>query len=947
MKIKKIFSGILCASMILSSFTFVNAENTAEMTDYWNYNLVSESTKALYTQFPMTVDKTIGKNMSMSMRFQYLKNISANDAVEVIITDLNNNIQVGQFDLNCNKNSITLNDVENDKNFSIEIYENLGGVNNTYIGYISTKYVKADFPVNMSFNGVSHTLNQGEQISNVAMKKVGADVVCEHEDDADCTDACKSSATLQIIEINEFDSFYSDLESNCFYEMQFESTYRGNSEHHQGFISTYPGGENMGIFTRGYSFSLTPTATVAENMVAPCSFPIAPVSPDDYDLSTATDYLYYENKTAYLDYDSDYLVRWVVPETGTYTIEMIGNLDTQWYEFYVNSTTGQLSDTAYAQYDGGTGENAASTITILQGETIYFVLNTESGDGGQFAFRIKRDDYSNQDGISGYRDEVQAMYDAGTYSPVTNSCRVDYDGDVNIFAYNASKGEGLLCFENVDVDLKADIYTIYGRTGGFDTLWKETTISIDGVDEFKKYPYTFTKQIHYIDIKQQSVPASSNPTYYDGNSYTYDFDFYDAKRKDTGEALAHPTYGDNPVYPTNITFPYSNTTRTIHSGDSDWYKFSVAENGGKLTVKLYETYDEKQYDVYLYDNIVIRDNERPTWVESSNIGVIETKTGYKEMTYEGLLTGRDYYIKVKSSDSNVFSSLYPYTIEASVATASPTAVLSGNVTISHILGSTVNDLSNIKDTVMDSLTCSLYGETVADTDAVDDVDLYYNDAILTADIVNSLSVGTYTIVPKYNGVAATGGTVVLNVISNPSQEQVIMLANVPTEHVNMDVLDWAAVARIVANTRLMREGPAQTSYSVQQAVMAVKSSGYNIRGTIEEVVKAANYFYSGGSQDTYNFINNSVDVTTAEYTLSNALSDGQSVVMQLTSISNPADLTAMRYVVLCGINLTTHEYIVFDPVLNQTITISQNIMHNGGYNGNSDLRFTGQVVEFF
>ncbi len=47
-----------------------------------------------------------------------------------------------------------------------------------------------------------------------------------------------------------------------------------------------------------------------------------------------------------------------------------------------------------------------------------------------------------------------------------------------------------------------------------------------------------------------------------------------------------------------------------------------------------------------------------------------------------------------------------------------------------------------------------------------------------------------------------------------------------------------------------------------------------------------------------------------------------------------------------GINLTTHEYIVFDPFANDTYTVSQDIIHNGGYDGNDDLRFTGIIIEF-
>ena len=201
-------------------------------------------------------------------------------------------------------------------------------------------------------------------------------------------------------------------------------------------------------------------------------------------------------------------------------------------------------------------------------------------------------------------------------------------------------------------------------------------------------------------------------------------------------------------------------------------------------------------------------------------------------------------------------------------------------------------------------------------------------------------------VAKYQDVVVTGGTINLEVSAAQSEDNIIMLDNLPLESVTNASWDWAATARILANTRLLREGTQQTTYTVQQAIMAVKTGGYTTRGTIEEVVKAANYFYSGGSQDTYNFINDTISVSTAENTLANALQSGQTVIMQLTSISNPTDVGSMRYIILCGINLTTHEYIVFDPVLNQTITVSQDTIHTGGYNGNSDLKFTGQVIEF-
>ena len=276
----------------------------------------------------------------------------------------------------------------------------------------------------------------------------------------------------------------------------------------------------------------------------------------------------------------------------------------------------------------------------------------------------------------------------------------------------------------------------------------------------------------------------------------------------------------------------------------------------------------------------------------------------------------------------------------------PTATLSNNVILTHTIGDSITSTDTLIDELMNSLTCYINGVAVSDEIASADVKLYYNDSELTPAMINVMAAGTYPLVAKYQDVVVTGGTINLEVSAAQSEDNIIMLDNLPLESVTNASWDWAATARILANTRLLREGTQQTTYTVQQAIMAVKTGGYTTRGTIEEVVKAANYFYSGGSQDTYNFINDTISVSTAENTLANALQSGQTVIMQLTSISNPTDVGSMRYIILCGINLTTHEYIVFDPVLNQTITVSQDTIHTGGYNGNSDLKFTGQVIEF-
>lgn len=950
MTIKKLLSGVLCASMLLSSFTFVSANEAPTSADSWNYNLVSESSKDLYADFPMIINKSIGKDMSLSMQFQYLKNISANDTVEVTITDLSDNSVVENYELTEDNNFIIWNDVENNKYFSISVAENINGVENMFNGYINTKFVPTDFPVNMTLGNKEYALNNGEEFSAVAIKKIGVHANCDHDDDTECVATCKTSGVLDLLAANELDTFYSSLDDNSYYEMQVEASLEGQFEHYQGFISTYPGGEDLGVFTRGYTFSLNPVSPVSVASVDPYGIATAAVTPDDYDFSTAYEYVYYRNENiSSLDYDSELMVKWVVPETGSYTIETIGNVDTMWYEFTVNNDTGDVYDTVYTRRSGGTGGNVSRTISILEGQIKYFVLNLEDGDVGPCAFRIIRNDYSNTDGIPAFRDQVQSSYDNGNFSAISNdNCWIEFDGDVNIFAYDVSNGNGYLCFENVETALTVDIYTIYDRVGGFDKLWKETTFTVSAVDPRMTYMYDFSDEIHYIDIRQSVLPNINTNAYYDWNAYTYDFDFCDPRLKDAQDLAAHATYGDTPVTPTQITLPYSNATRTMHKGESDWFTFTTGANGGELTAKLYKATNGNQYDISLYEEVEIDSYDPPAWYIPTNIGTIETYNTYKELTYDELLPNHTYFIEIDRPNSTTYSSAHPYTITVDIAIPAPTATLSGNVALSHTSGVNISDLTAMKNAVMDQMTCTLYGETVADSTAVADVELYYNDAVLTASAVNALAVGTYTIVPKYKGVAATGGTVTLTVA-----EQVVDMVQVtiPTSVEYINEYDWLRCAKTMADFRLAREGSATSTLTEDDVADLL---GFNpddpSRGTLYQTYKATCLFYSNGqstSNTGFTRVTNANAVTEDE--LYDMISGGSVVIMQLADSTATSDVTKMRYLVISGVNKTTHQLKVYDCLQtssNLLRWVDTSDIFNGGYDStNANVKFLGSIIE--
>ena len=956
MKIKKLLSVFVCATMLLSGFPVAFANETVT-NSIWNSAYVTDNTQALYEDFPMMIDNTLGRDMSMSMQFQYLKNISSNDSVSVTITDLADNSIIAEYDLTQNDTYIIWNDVENNKSFSIKIDENINDIQKEYIGIINTKNVKAEFPANLTLGNIEYTQNSGEEFDGVLIKKVGARATCNHNENEECVQACTNASLVDFIESENLDTFYSELDANNIYEMQMEAKSEGATSFYRGYISTYSGGENLGIFTRGYTLSIIENFANINNITVSLAddYAISTLStdPSDYDFTLAYDYrIYQDEMVTDLTSTSDYLIKWTVPEEGFYTIETIGNVDTQLHMFS-ETDNGIVYTNTY--YDGGTGGNVSKSIWIRGGLTRYFVWNKEDGDSGASAFRIIRDDYNDADGISAYRSEVKAAYEAGNFSPTNNSCNIMYNGDINIFAYSTTAGNGYLAFENVETPLTVEVKTISGTVGGFDRVWTEGTYQIP-VSSTSRPTYvsihTFSKEIHYIDIKQQSFSVVID----DENSYTYNFDFYDPRQKDSGDiSVNNGSSGDNPIYPVVIpSLPYNNTTRTLHRGENDYFKLTTGEYGGNIDIKLYKTtpVDSQatsalQYNVELYDyDDVELYPEENAWNTPDSIGTVTTQSNYKQLTYSDLLPNHDYLIGIKRPDAATYSSIDPYTINVSINLPSPTATLSGNVALTHVSGNDISDLSAILNTIMESMNCTFNGVSVDDATAVADVELYYNGEILTTAIVNSLSAGTYTIVPKYHDVTATGGTVTLT-IENPPAGTVVNLSGVTLETVTNANWDWTACAKMAANVRLSRESSAATTKSVGQAIIAVKgSSNINVRGNISETANAANFFYTNGSLDTYNFYESTINESGAENVLLSKLQNGEAVILLLTSATNPTSYESARYLLLTGINTGNHTYTVFDPTTGNSVEISESVLFNGGYNSNSDLRFTGVIIEF-
>ena len=958
--------GIVLAIVMLFSTLTAGANTNTIQTVSGNENI----SELLYSDFPVMVDKIIGKDMAMTISFSYAKELAENDTANITVTDLTENEIVfdGTF-----SSSVYMNvweNVDNNKAFDVEIAETINGNTAVYDATLTTKLVAADFPVNIKLNNKEFNYNNGETYTDVMIKKVGNNPICNHSEDEECTFSCTSSSVVDVIASEELDSFYNTLDANSFYELQADISCDGYTKRHKGFISTYPDGENLGIFTRGFSLDTNDGTLTASTFVSPLNnneIQLMSVTSADFDFSNPYDYVYYQNEFVGNFTDEDeFIIRWTAPDLGTYVFETIGNVDTMIYSF--NVYNGVINQTPSIKRSGGTGGNVCFTLEANAGVQRYFVLKLESGSNGPSAFRIKRTDMiaEDPDGISGYRDEVQASYADGTFSNDNYpDCYVNYDGDVNIFVYDVNAGKGEIRFTAAKTPMKAVVYAKQSTMNGpFDRVWEETTLLFTGgeyntASETKSY--TFSNGIHYIDVMQQETPPVGSNDYYAYNVYHYGFEFADPLKKDHLDLVQ---LNNNPNNAYNITtLNFEDENLTLHYGDSDWFKFTTDANGGKVNVKMYQHELANQHTICMYDNVTF--NADGSWSVSDyvawgridydevfdNEGNVIDEINYRKFSYD-LEPNHTYYLLVEPINTNNYSPMRKYKLCINVENKS--AVLSNNVSLSHTVGNDITDIATLKNTVMESLTCYNSGEAVVDATALANVKLYSGETELTAEVVNGLASGEYPITVKYYDSVATGATVTLSV-SNAVTGTLVELENVSVENVTNIAWDWVSCAKAIANKRLYEESlidstkPSATIKTIAQALLAIKATpaNFSVRGSLEETASAADYFYTNGTIGTYNFYGSTITISSGlENALLSYLQNEQPVALMLTSKTTPTDVSLARYVVLVGINTGTHQLKILDPMESGEQWVSLDTLINGGYNNNSDLSFTGTVVQF-
>lgn len=966
--LRKALAILMAATMAAPTTALAVDLQPAEDLSRWNETMVTANTADhLYTNFPVQVDNRVDNAGNLTLTFQYLKTLGANAEARLSIYDFNTQEELFNEAFS-DYGFIKWEEAGLEKTYAVVVTETFGTEVNRYGVVLQTQNQTTDFPVNLTLNGIPTAGGNGIA-DEIMLLEAGFTVSCEHGEEEECTDACTLAHYIRHIPESEFATFYGTLAPNKLYEVQVNAELEGVTKNYRGFISTYPGEAELGVFRPGYALyqmSMEELETKMQN--GDMRFD---EDPDDEIIeingnATGFDDLFvyemYETRFGTLSSSQKkFYIKWVVPEDGDYQIETIGNVNTMMLVYNRPDESANHS----VHRDGGTGGNVKYTTTTLAGNVNYFVIQKEgTGSYGEFGFKITPLDYSRDDTQTNFIDIAEANYKAGGALQDSNenaNQTIDYKGDIDIFALKGYTGRCRMELQPLDSDVMVDVYTVAGQhASGRDMLWLATTYSAEydanNEDEEEDRRGAYITDVtglsnactyFFVTKTDKSVDVTS--------ICRYNFNFYPANYRDALER-GNGTIGHNngPTYASPLTIG-ENIEATISMNDADWFTFNVTEVG-RLSATMTKTRDGNLYNMALYheDGIEL-DREANTWTLgtplATGIANSETNPTSKTLSYNFTLDqpSSTYYLYISRPNNNTYDA-HPYTGTYTLSTEMApvcAAQLSGNVALTHTVGTTITSLDAMLNTVMEKLTCTENNTVIPSATAKANVTLLYNNAALTPEIVNGLSAGTYTLTAQYKDVAATGGTITLTV-SEAASDDKIELTGITKVRATASFLDWAAAAKTVADARLVRESQTASTLTVVAIARAIKGNDFRTRGTAAETAYAANYVYCN-DQDSMNFIDDTVSISSAEGLVYNNLAGGTAMIIQLTSATTPSDMSLARYLVVCGINRTTHQYQIIDPLSADAgaVWVDDTLLLNGGYDGNSDLRFTGTIIELY
>ena len=972
-KFKRLLSGLVCTGMILGSVStgFATGEigmgnitdevvyQVSDMTTgelittyqsdidmgHWNVEALGEDSPHIFEEFPVKISSSVDYYGNLSISFLYLKKGQEATTAVFEAKDKQSGETYYSADLTENPKAV-LENIPMDKVFDITLTENFGGDDVVYSRVLTTKNKRASMPLNVDITGVSSVEGVLAESVTIVELDINDEETFIDEDGIEQTIVKKRESNTMLP--NELPEYYNELPENKMYKVFATAGSEAAGKTYDGFISTYPGGAEQGIYEPSFTTYTQERYEELLNQPQMASlYSINGSSPNGYtesDITTNSNaYNQMDDRSITTSHYTDFfVVSFMIPETTPYSVEVISNEYVE-MEIWLEETEGDVN---YLDYENG---NAGLTYTFesLPARCYYFAISMPEVNDGSAIFRIKATEYGDQ-GNSYYdyvedtnTDDAENLTGVWHANDLVTYDTINYRGDVDVYRLDNRADNGIFYITvtnapkttganpRSDCDIKMLIKRQGNGIGGGIVMVTEmektiTTGSTKGYTFFTESGYNYYIYFYSAsDLNNLSV------------SDAYNFE------------ILNPSFGD--TYEPNNTMATATQLNptgeqffddvTIHKGDVDYYKFTTTAAGMEFYADVFKTMNAL-YNLSLYKEVS----------SNSTTLIAEGTASGSHNTIEMLLEpNTTYYIKVDGIDVGALDgtddAYHPngyYDFDFYPTEPSITATMTGSAAFNYTVGDTV-DINEYISTVASKLSCTVNNTAVASSEIAKDVKLYYTSGTtkteLTASNIATMSAGNYTLTAEYRGEEVTGGTITLTVEEAISGD-IVELSTVIMETTPNPNWYWAACAKMIADSRLRREGGTPTSTTLAAGIMAAHgSSMLTSVGDIAQTAQLASYFYCG-NKDSFNFIESTVSINGFETGMLSALNAGQAVIALL---ENTATATK-KYIVIYGINTGTHQYKIMDPEGSVNTWITADELYSG-YGGNTGLTFTGQVIE--
>ncbi len=948
----------------------------------WNPERLDGAVPLVYEDFPARVESEFNNFAELSVKITYLKTLENADTAYLMVTDVEN----GEVFIDDAFNNIdatkTIFNIPIGRTYSLEIFEEIDGVETQYNAVITTQYELAKMPGNVSVYGRSYF---GEDaVEKVKISEKRKDIILDENGE----EIPKES---QVVLVSNLPEVYQNLSEDKLYMVETSRLVDGNYERYKGFINKSNDLSVPEIFMPTHCFYDTVADAVEQSAelktVSEYTLMNTPsvLSEEPQETSYTKNELEDMNPTTiehlrdrhFSMATNDYrFFKYQVGDTNNYRFRAISNYPTyidRWA--YYGDEGNQTPNTALTCTH--TESNSTTTVTVAYVVDTIIYLKAGNSRSGKLIFtaeRVQNDDFGNS---------IYDLQQSGTQTASNteiDGC-IEYKGDSDVFYINpgsAPTGKFGVKVTNNHTSSAMRVMVSYQESEDDDYLY-------DAYDEqtFIGANSTGAVMFDYVPGYQYFVIVILEDHERYNADYTIEFvtpDKHDAYETAGGNANNNDETKAIVLTGTSGTL----TGLTIHKGDDDWFKINSGETGADMTVRI--TKAGAGYDAYsqvtIYED---RDNDgedeeykeqdytancikiyQPRLYSIIDLELAEFDEGswigdYNTYTITDVAPNTDVYFEAISLGKN-YSAAHEYSLEYTVTyNQVSTATLNTNVSLSKTTTDETT-VDTLKEQIAQNTTFTLNSATVPAATALADTDLYYisgtDEILLTDTELNSLTAGSYNLIFKYNGILATGGTITLTV-SEPAETTVVEVAIPSLGALSTASWDWARCAKIIANVKRVGDGLEESTVTDRTIAIEIYRLLYPDLSNIQLAAKrekldlftityAAEYVYDGTISDEVlpeKFIETDNLAYYNENTFYNMIASGKVAILYLQSISNPTSYDAGKYVVICGVDKTDHEYKIYDPVMNTSDWYSSASFYSGGAMGNSDLIFTGAVVE--